>query len=369
MVSDVSGDGGRERLRYVLTIPVWGESFRALWAEIIAPSYLAPGNLSALKKTGPVDVLLFTRREDATWLAEQRWLRVLAAMAKVEVVHLPPEALVPDLSRTPGEQLQQKYSVHNECVRYVLRRYAGDAGAVMLPLYGDVFWTSGYGEAIAEAMAAGYHAVATASVAVDLDGIRPVLSRLVDQAGPQAFDSRTVIKLGLGHLHSRTLSQIWASGISSENFSYFYWPVGNHGLVCHTMHPVPVAFHLGRIARAGIEFTGSADMTFLFLASPDTANIAVLDDSMNGSCIELVGRADKPAAIRDYPWTPEGLGAELANFRSWGLLFDPATQAKVALTPVRFRHGPVNEEWTQVEAESRSLIQATLDCMKTSATS
>lgn len=356
-------------VRYVLAVPVWGDFFRDLWAAIVAPSYLAPGNISALRQAGQVDILLFTSHADSSWLAEQRWVRALAAMANVEFVHLPAAALASETTQAPGEHMQRKYQVHAECIRYALKRYSTEPDAVLLPLWGDVCWTSGYGRAIAEAVAGGSHAVASASMAVDLDAVQPILRRLVDQAGPRAFDSRAIVELSLEHLHSRTLTQVWTSGISSANFSYFFWLVGNQGLICHTMHPVPVAFHLGRMDRKALEFAGTVDMNFIFLAAPDTANIAVLDDSMNGCALELVRAADKPAELRSTPWTPEGLGAELANFRSWGLLFDPATQAKIALTPVRFRHGPVNEAWTQIETKSRSLIQATLDRVVARATS
>jgi len=348
-------------LRYVLAVPVWGEFFCALWADIAAPSYLAPGNISALRKTGTVDILLFTSHADAEWLAAHRWVRALGAMASIELVHLPPEALAP---APQGEGMQQKYQVHSECIRYALKRYANDPDAVLLPLTGDVFWTSGYGESVATAFAGGCHAIASAGFASELESVAPLLRALVDRSGPRAFDSRAMVELCLKHLHARTLTQTWTNGISTANFSYFFWPVGAQGLICHAMHPIPVAFHLGRIDRKALEFAGTIDMNFIFLASPDTANIAILDDSMRGSSIELVGADDKPPEIRNYAWTSEGLGAELANFRSWGLLFDPETQARIALTPVRFRHGPVDAAWAPVEAESRRVIQATLERVK-----
>jgi len=347
-------------LRYVLPVPVWGEFFRELWASIAAPSYLAPGNISALRRTGIVDILLFTGHEDSRWLAEHRWVRALAAMANVEFLHIPAAALAPETTEN-REGMQRKYQIHAECIRYALKRYADDPDAVLLPLTGDVFWTSGYGEAIAAALTGGSHAIASASVAVDLESVQPVLRALIDRAGPRAFESGAIVKLCLEHLHSKTLAQIWTCGISCENFSYFYWSVENGGLVCHATHPVPVAFHLGRIDRKAVEFFGTIDMNFIFMAVPDTSNIAILDDSMKGCSLELVRANDQHPKIRHSPWTPEGLGAELANFRNWGLLFDPATQSRVALTPVRFRYGPVGDEWTRVEMQSRHLIQATLD--------
>jgi len=355
-------------LRYVMVIPVWGASFRELWADFAAASFLAPGNISALKRSGTVHILLFTTHEDSEWFSKHRWVRMLSAMATVELVHFPEEALRPDQSLPSGQQVRHKYGVHRECFRYALNRYASDPDAVLLPLWGDVCWTSGFGETIAEAMAAGRHGFVSASLAVDLDAIGPTVRALVDRSGPRAFDAREMVELSLAHLHSKTLSQIWTSGTSSENYSYFYWPVGNEGLICHSIHPVPIALHLGRIDRKVFEFAGTTlDMDVVFKAVPDPANIGTLDDSMKGCPLELV-RSDyqRPPLFND-PWTPEKLAIDLVNFQGWGILFDPAAQSKIALTPVRFRHGPAGEEWTKVETQSRRLIQATLDCMKASA--
>ena len=348
-------------MRYVLCVPVWGEFFRDVWARWVVPSYLAPGNLPVLAEANEIDVLIFTRNEDADWLAQQRWIRALSEIASISIVPLPAEVHTPDMHLKRGEPMQLKYTVHSRCIRHAEQRYRGQPDVVLLPAYGDGMWTAGYCRTIAEALADGRHVVTAPALSVDLGGFGPALDARIAERATGAFDSGEICRLAFHHPHPGHAAQIWTSGVSSANFSYFYWPVGDEGLVSHLVHPGANAVHLGRIRPEAFTFSGSIDMRFVFMASPDVTNVAVIRDSMDGFVLEIANRAYQRAEIRDRPWTPEGLGAELGHFLSWGMLFDPKTQGGVALTPCRFRYGPCSDAWERVEAESTAAIRATLE--------
>lgn len=316
-----------------INIPVWGTYIDTMM-DVLLPSLLAPGNITALHKRHPIAAIdVCTLPGDVERMQEHPLMRRIAAIAPVLFHPL-------DAQRASGlhHLLSLGHAVTLDAAR------AQNQGCVMLAP--DVVLADGALGALGERITDATRAVLIASVRAECCGALEDLAAFYDDDGVLKVSARDLIRALLFHPHPVTASLVVSGALSSTWPSHLYWPVGDEGLIAHCFHMHPLYV---RPSSAAIQDT--LDGTYVEQLAPDGAGVVYVETSDEIALIELSRLGHMANTIRHYVVEP----AQVAH---WARYTATPMQRGHAAHRIRLYAGkPTRGRWKRAEEEADQFLK------------
>jgi hypothetical protein len=314
-------------------VPVWGEAYTRLFAEVCLPTLLSPGNIPGLPHRERHVFTIYTSPADRAIVEASPAFRLLEKSIKVEFHPI----------RARVGQISDPYDVQSDCFRRAIRR-ADAADCAMVFLTPDLIMADGSLRALARIADTPVRAVL--GVGIRLDKARTSSQLLAGHRSESgdaiAIAPRDLVKLALGTLHPIAKAHMFHAESEDVLLSNLYWRVGGDGLLARCFHLHPFLVY-PRVKNA--PFTNTIDGDYLEAACPDPAETYVITDSDEFSAWELSD------ADRRVPTMPRS--KPLEDLLSWVRRKTTPRHRALIQKPIRIHCGVSDAAlWQQVEQES-----------------
>ena len=306
-VDAIESAGGAREARGMLAqvtclLPIWGLPHVQRFLTVALPTWLAPGNLPALARALPAEMVILTAREDELYLRGHPGFRRLAAVLPVRLHFI--DHLLTDNNYSTTITL-----AYAEAVRAV--------GPAMLDtcfffLVGDYIVADGSFAHVMDRMLAGRSGLLVGNFQVIEEDASPWLLAQID-VSPHALSlpPRRLVGWGLSHLHSATVANTVNFGIvRNVHTNRLFWRVDGRTLIGRffLMHMICI-----RPETTDFVIGASCDYSFIPEMCPSD-NVEIVSDSDQYLVIEMQPRGHEEKFLRAGGYRAGGLAKTLSEW-------------------------------------------------------
>ena len=321
-----------------LLIPLWGEEYRKFFYAFVWPSLCAPGNLPALFRAFPVQIVFLTKKEDYPKLSKD-----------VSAKGYPCDRLttaavwIDDLcgSKNTGVILTLAYA------RGIFAKQAEVSDPIFVFLNNDFILSENTLEHLAGLLKKGKKAVMMPSLRVNLEDVRESLLNKKDQRkNILQIPGREMVKLGLSHLHTTTLAkEVTNQLFHSTHPNQLIWQIDDQTILARFFLIFMFALVPNRKLEAVNSFCDYGLMDDLCLGEP----LHVIADSDDACLLELQPRIADAYLIRWGPFDHGGLAESLS---SW---INPR-HVEASKTDIVYHSGEVSSQTEKVKKQAAAFM-------------
>lgn len=318
-------------------IPCWGASYADFCARVTLPSLLSPGNLPFLARHSPMSMHFYVDSDAEKVLNAHPSMARLRQLMHVELI------LVQDVVQAP---MASKYQQMIACHQHFFRTY-GRAGNALYFSNADYLWSDGALARTYEAFVAGKRLVSTGILRLNRHALLSVLQQ-PEFAGPVlSLAPRTLVRIGLQHLHPEMLASFYNGATLTAWASILLWNVPHEGLIMRTFHHQCVA------ARPSVnvgELQGTIDCNVTACLGIKPQDVEMISDSDEMCYFEATDPIDRTELL----FTPQNFEQEVAAWIANHALEVHRLNASV---PFRYHWAACTKSaWDQVEHQSAELV-------------
>lgn len=287
-----------------LFLPLWGEKYRKFFHALVWPSLCAPGNLPALCKEFPVQLVFLTKKENYEQLSKD----VLGTSGYPHGRLTTAAVFIDDLceGRNIGVILTLAYA------RGIFAKQAEVSDPIFVFLNNDFILSENTLEHLAGLLKKGKKAVMMPSLRVNLEDVRESLLNKKDQRkNILQIPGREMVKLGLSHLHTTTLAkEVTNQLFHSTHPNQLIWRIDDQTFLARFFLIFMFALVPNRKLEAINSFCDYALMDDLCLGEP----LHVIADSDDACLFELQPRIADTYLIRWGPFDHKRLAGSLSSW-------------------------------------------------------
>jgi len=287
-------------------LPVWGERFVAQFLEFCLPTLLAPGNIPALARMLPCEIVLMTRGADEEMIYRHPLWPHLTGICSVTF------SRIDDLI-TDGN--------HSTTITLAYARMVREAGEKMLDtcfifLVSDYLVADGALRTVLARMLDGASGVLAGNFQVIAEDAADSLRLWLDpEPASLALPSRKLLKWALSHLHPATVANIVNYRLShNAHTNRLFWRVDENTLIgrFYLMHMIGI-----RPEVTDFVVGSSCDYSFIPEMCP-SGNVVALQDSDDYLVVEMQPRDHETRHLRWGPIDPKFLAESLVEWTTQG---------------------------------------------------
>jgi tetratricopeptide (TPR) repeat protein len=351
------------RQPFVISLPVWGETYSAYCERFFCASLLSPNNLPALARNHSIHIAVFTTAESEQALRAKPLFCRLEEYATVDFIHYPAELVDYRAAMQAGYGDEKVHYSENSlafyyernckfalmsCAHYVALAAGRATDAFVSCLVADLALNDGALLAMADRMS---NADAVLAHAIQMRGkvLRPLLEQRFRGAdGILQLSPDSCARLVIEHIPIDNLAD---AGRSIDPPLRIAWRVGDDGLLIHGNHYHPFLLRpkaFDHPLRLSID---PVDSRFIDRTSLDDGRITIVQDTS----IVCLGVDDDP--ILDALQDGEG-GPSVPRFALWLWGYWGRLRGRLFRSPLRYGSLKRPEEWQRVEAAAASLVDA-----------
>ena len=324
---------------------VWGEKYVDMLLDVALPCLLASGNLPALNNLSESRFLIMTTPSDAERIAASPVFKLLGTIVRAEFVDAPwiEGDLTFYLKASRG---------HQEAARI-----AAEHGAYCVYLVPDILMSNGALQFLVKMARSGKQAVMVPGIRVVRESIlREVRSTYPsDSQGALNFSSRTLVDLGLRHIHISDQRYNWEHPHFSKSPVICTWNIpGEHGLLVRAFHLHPILMRINDANSIKLLDSNTIDDEFVGLNFGNWDSIHIETDSDN---IVLFSLTDRDSRIE--PLQPNAASVEKLRAVAYSHLSNPLHRYYFT-KGIKLHSKELNEKWAQVEKETGLLAYSAL---------
>ena len=331
-----------------LLIPLWGEEYRKFFHALVWPSLCAPGNLPALCKEFPVQLVFLTKKENYEQLSKD----VLGTSGYPHGRLTTAAVFIDDLceGRNIGVILTLAYA------RGIFAKQAEVSDPIFVFLNNDFILSENTLEHLAGLLKKGKKAVMMPSLRVNLEDVRESLLNKKDQRkNILQIPGREMVKLGLSHLHTTTLAkEVTNQFFHSTHPNQLIWRIDDQSFLARFFLIFMFALVPNRKLEGVNSFCDYALMDDLCLGEP----LHVIADSDDACLLELQPRIADAYLIRWGPFDHKGLASRLS---SW---INPR-HVEASKTDIVYHSGEVSSQTEKVKKQAAAFMVPLYGTLKT----
>ncbi|MCX5711821.1 MAG: hypothetical protein NTY47_01970 [Candidatus Omnitrophica bacterium] len=320
-------------MRYNLITVVWGDEYTGLFADIVMPNLLSPGNLYALGKGSSVVYRIYTTAKGAQRIKGS--VSFLAIAAKLE--H--------EFNIIEEKDFANKYSIMSRCHKMALNAI-GDKEELIIFLPPDAILSEGSLVNAIDVFKSGKRAVMIAGLRVAKDTFLPeFLAKFSNNGVMMPVSSRELFKLAFKHLHPISKTFFWDSKTFYNAPSHIFFNVPEEGILARCFHLHPILINS---LNSADKFTTTIDGDYIRDACPDIDDIYIMSDSDKFLSIEMSSLSMQVDA-GSRPANPLNIAA-FAKYSTTG------HNRSFIRNKIRFHFDDISSRWTEVERLSDESI-------------
>jgi hypothetical protein len=286
-------------LVFEILVPIWGERYIRRFTELGLRTLLAPGNLPWLAVHHRVDVTILTTAESLPYFETQPAFRRLVAL--VDVAYLQ----IDDLITTYGPNYS---AILTRAYNRAMAVSPDMLGRSFIYLVGDLIFSDGALQAVAQAMKEGNDACIMCSPRADAETLEPVLVRRGD-AEQLALTGREMVGLLLDHLHPTTVAKtVRDDGVHLSIAHQFFWRPAADVVVsrCFLLHMLCI-----RPQRRPVDIAAPCDFSYITELAPG-GRYHYLTASEPFVSLEVQDPGHEAQFITTYPLPPSEIAERLS---------------------------------------------------------
>jgi hypothetical protein len=285
-----------------ILLPVWGERFVAHFLEFCLPTLLAPGNIPALARMLPCEIVLMTRGADEEMIYRHPLWPHLTGICSVTF------SRIDDLI-TDGN--------HSTTITLAYARMVRETGERMLDtcfffLVSDYLVADGSLRTVLARILDGASGVLAGNFQVVAEDAADSLRQWLDPSpAPIALPPRKLLRWALSHLHPATVANIVNYRLShNAHTNRLFWRVDENTLIgrFYLMHMIGI-----RPEVTDFVVGSSCDYSFIPEMCP-SGNVVALEDSDDYLVIEMQPRDHEARHLRWGPISPKFLAESLVEW-------------------------------------------------------
>lgn len=285
-----------------ILLPVWGERFVGQFLEFCLPTLMAPGNIPAVARMLPCEMVLMTSAADEAAIHRHPLWQRLAGMCTVTIKRI-------DDLITDGN--------HSTTITLAYARMVRETGEKMLDtcfifLVSDYLVADGSLRSVLARMQAGASGVLAGNFQVIAEDAIDTLRRwLAPAPAPLALPSRKLLKWALSHLHPATVANIVNYRLNhNAHTNRLFWRVDENTLIGRffLMHMIGI-----RPEATDFMVGSSCDYSFIPEMCP-SGNVVALEDSDDYLVVEMQPRDHEARHLSWGPISPKFLAESLAEW-------------------------------------------------------
>ena len=289
-----------------LLIPVWGERYIKLFADLTLMSLLAPGNLPALADASELEIVMLTASSDHRYFDAEPAFARLRRIAPVRFES------IDDLigGGLYGVTLTLAY------LRGVAALGEKMVDTHFVFLNADLVLADGSLRSVGRRILAGDRVLLACSIRANSEDLEPRLRALVDpERCVLAVPPRTLVGMAMAAMHPTQIAKIVNSDLChSVHVNQFYWQVDAHTLV--SRHFLMFMLCL-RPERVVTEVHAFCDYSFVPEMCPESKTKA-MEDSDEFFFLEMQERASERDFLRLGRATVGEIAASLSRWTTRG---------------------------------------------------
>jgi hypothetical protein len=302
MTAPVAGQRRPPPSAVKVLLPVWGERFVAQFLEFCLPTLLAPGNIPALARMLPCEIVLMTRGADEEMIYRHPLWPHLTGICTVTF------SRIDDLI-TDGN--------HSTTITLAYARMVREAGEKMLDtcfifLVSDYLAADGALRTVLARMLDGASGVLAGNFQVIAEDAADSLRLWLDpEPAPLALPPRKLLKWALSHLHPATVANIVNYRLShNAHTNRLFWRVDENTLIgrFYLMHMIGI-----RPEVTDFVVGSSCDYSFIPEMCP-SGNVVALTDSDDYLVVEMQPHEHETRHLRWGPVSPKFLAESLTEW-------------------------------------------------------
>ena len=285
-----------------LLLPVWGERYIKQFLDISLPTLLAPGNLPALAKLLPCQLVFLTSSQDADVLRRHPASRYLESICEVEI------QVIDDL--ITGDN-------YSTTITLAYAQAVRAAGPAMLDtcfffLISDYIMADGSLANVFARIAAGASGVLAGNFQIIEEDAAPTFYERFDRGEPaMVLPPRALMRWALDYLHPMTIANTMNFPLCNASHSNrLFWRVDENTLIgrFYLMHMIAI-----RPERTDFVIGSSCDYSFIPEMCPSD-NVEVMTDSDDYLVVEMQPRQHERRFLRLGPKEPADLARTLSEW-------------------------------------------------------
>jgi hypothetical protein len=283
-------------------VPIWGYAYVKKFLEVGLPTWLADGNLPAISRMAPTEVVLLTSREDEIYLRAHPGFKRLSAICDTTVHFV-------DHLITGNNYSTTITLAYTEAIR--------STGEDMLDtcflfLVSDYIIADGSFRTVIERIQAGRSGILVGNFQVVEEEALPWLTDAL-QTNPDVLrlKPRDLMKWGLSHLHPATVANtVNYPIVHNDHTNRLFWRVDNQTLLgrFYLMHMIAI-----RPELRDFVIGSSCDYSFIPEMCPSN-NVEIITDSDDYLVIELQPRNHESKSLRSGPQKTGKLASALSEW-------------------------------------------------------
>ena len=289
----------------VVTV-IWGKTYVERWAEINAPTLLAPGNIPALAREMSVYLVFYTTHEDRDRIRSLPVYRRLKQFAAIRFVIM--DSILRDTAHDLlGLRFADKYApmtaVHNHCMRH-----AAHKGHYVFFNFPDIMWQKDFFEKISARIKNGKtHIFYYSGPYTELETVQRNIKKFLDD-GVLAISNEDLREICSKYRHTSSLLQYAKSPLRYFGAIMRMYRVKTHGDIIHMACFVPIILKPNHYIYT--RTTIDADHPISPLLPPQ--QMEIITDNLSLCVASMDPLAAQDNAMR---WPPYDLASFAKDFR------------------------------------------------------
>ncbi|MEM6750373.1 MAG: hypothetical protein AAF612_07880 [Planctomycetota bacterium] len=330
---------------------VWGEPYTRLFADLVLPTRLSPGNLGALQGRPGDRYTVYTTQDDQAILRAAPCFPRLTELIDVRFHDIGPW-MDPERLR---QDHNQRYALLTRCHVHAVDD-ARRTDSAMVFLHPDAIWSDGTFARLLELLRQGRRAVLQPGLRVAKETFGPAFQHALpaDDQGGVLAPPRELVRLAIPNLHRISRDSLWSADPMIDHPAHLYFAVQDQGLVarCFHLHPLLI---WPRHWQHKIPTT--IDGPFLRACCPDLQDIHVIDDSDESVVLEISGAGmTYPANIP----TRRRLDAVAA----WAASSIDSHHRAYFQRTIRLHAEELGPDWTPIEQQAQRVARGVLSRLR-----
>jgi len=262
---------------FCFMVPVWGEEYTALFADICLPLLLTAGNLRYFSDDRSAIFIIATTYRDGEVLKKSRAFKRLISIIRVKLILI--DGLV---------DFDNVHRAMSEAYLMAMRSEEIIPGVTnFIFLTPDSFWSDGSFARLYELSQKGYKAVMVLGLRIKSESGQPYLAKIIrEKEDNPTIENTELTAFVLQQLHAMGEAHDWLSkeGFLNSYPSQIYWKFGQDFMVAHCFHLHPL---MVRSPKTFIKIDTTIDGDFLAKIKYPTNSYYIVQNSSEMIGVEL----------------------------------------------------------------------------------
>lgn len=272
--------------RFFLAVPVWGHTYVDTFLNASLPTLMAPGNLPYLSTACKVKFTIYTSKQDAEIIQQNKLIQQLANTTNtelaIEILEIPDRNNYTNKHDFGRALYELKSFTYKNNFDHAAK--FSETG-VAISLNADIIFSADFMRHAYGILLSGKKVIEVSGPRGKATEIRNIIESKRGSSGEIAIGATELLEIWIDNFHELIKLHFWEDADGDFNCSHILWPIrGAKGWLarCFYLYPIVVV-----IPKGGVDFSGTIDLDLVTNCGYSYDEVEVLTNHSQMFCCEL----------------------------------------------------------------------------------